>query len=65
MAKKKSKSKSKLPSSLTTVTPFSKMVALALFILLPFLAFCLGMKYQRNLDILANPTVTPVVIKAL
>ncbi|HKC04668.1 MAG TPA: hypothetical protein VKC54_02250 [Patescibacteria group bacterium] len=31
------------------VTPFSKYLALALFILLPILFFLLGMKYQQML----------------
>ncbi len=42
-----------LPKQLTTVTPLSKYLAMALFILLPFLAFSLGIKYQK--------LVTPVV----
>jgi len=36
-----------------------------LFIILPMVAFFLGMNYQRNLDMLANPTSTPVVIMPL
>jgi len=31
------------------VTTLSKILAMALFILLPFIAFLLGMKYQRML----------------
>jgi len=31
------------------VTTFSKLLAMALFIALPFIAFILGMKYQKAL----------------
>lgn len=41
--------KTTLPKSLTTVTPFSKALAAALFIMLPFIAFSFGMKYERIL----------------
>jgi hypothetical protein len=34
----------------TTVTTFSKLVALALFVALPFIGFCIGRKYQEALD---------------
>ena len=40
------KKESKLPKSLTTVTTFSKVLAAILFIILPILAFKLGMKYS-------------------
>lgn len=33
----------------TTVTPFSKMVALAMLVVLPIVAFYLGMLYQQAL----------------
>jgi len=36
-----------LPKSFTTVTLFSKALALALFFLLPILGFYLGMEYQK------------------
>ena len=36
-----------LPKWATTVTPFSKTLALALFIALPTIGFVLGMKYQQ------------------
>lgn len=39
----------KLSKSLTTVTPFSKICALALFIILPYFAFLFGLNYQKNL----------------
>lgn len=41
----------KLPKWLTTVTPFSKALAMILFIAFPFLGFYLGMKYQEKLGI--------------
>lgn len=37
-----------LPKSLTTVTTFSKIIALILFILLPFAGFYLGYKYSLS-----------------
>ncbi len=41
---------------LFTVTTFSKLLALGLFIILPFLGFYLGMHYQQKIT-----TVTPVI----
>lgn len=41
-------SKSKLPPELTTVTPLSKMVAGALFVFLPIIAFIMGINYQKQ-----------------
>lgn len=46
----------KLPSWLITVTPFSKYLAMFLFILLPFIGFYLGMQYQQKVTV-----TTPVV----
>jgi|SRR5579872_653347 len=40
----------KLPKSMTTVTTFSKTLALILFVVLPFLGFYLGTLYQKNVD---------------
>lgn len=37
-----------LPKSLTTVTTFSKIIALFLFILLPFVGFYVGYKYREG-----------------
>jgi hypothetical protein len=37
-----------LPKSWTTVTPFSKALALALFVLLPVFAFHLGKMYEKE-----------------
>jgi hypothetical protein len=42
--------KKKLPTWATTVTPFSKMLALSMLIVIPILAFFYGMYYQRQLD---------------
>jgi len=41
-------SKSKLPKSLTTVTPLSRLVALSLFIIVPIFAFYLGIYYEQQ-----------------
>ena len=38
-----------LPKFLTTVTPFSKALAMIIFILFPILAFFLGMAYQESI----------------
>lgn len=38
----------KLPQFLTTVTPFSKLLAMVLFILFPIASFYLGIKYQQS-----------------
>lgn len=54
-------SKPKLPKSLTTVTTFSKILAMILFITLPFLGFYLGMRYNEGIQVKTNsnnPTVT-------
>ncbi len=40
----------KLSKKWTTVTPLSKALALALYILLPILGFYLGRYYQFNVD---------------
>lgn len=37
----------KLSKKLTTVTPLSKFLAMAFFIILPFVGFYLGIKYQE------------------
>lgn len=47
----------KLSKKFTTVTPFSKLLALALFIILPFLGFYLGTKYQEKTLKIENPAV--------
>lgn len=40
----------KLPESLTTVNTLSKILASIIFIILPFLGFYLGARYQKNLN---------------
>ncbi|MCB9813110.1 MAG: hypothetical protein H6772_01755 [Pseudomonadales bacterium] len=50
MKKKKS---STIPNSLTSVTPFSKLLAAVLFITLPLIAFIVGMKYGIRISQLA------------
>lgn len=63
----------KLPSSLTTVTQFSKLLAAILFIAFIILAFFAGMKYQGIIDLTQyqqdnfvttrpSPTPTPTCI---
>jgi hypothetical protein len=41
----------KLSKTLTSVTPFSKYLAMFLFILFPFVGFYLGMRYQQIVKI--------------
>lgn len=55
-----------LPKSFTTVTPFSKLLALFLFITLPFLTFYLGLAFnpyqtapQQQSPLIQIQTVTP------
>jgi hypothetical protein len=48
-----------LPESLTTITPLSKTLALVLFILLPFIGFFLGVRYQQHCQSAYSP---PVII---
>lgn len=50
----------KLPKSLTTVTLFSKLLALSMLIFFPIVGFYLGMLYQSQQDqqILKNPPIT-------
>ena len=43
-----------LPKSLTTVTPFSKFLAMALFILLPLVGFYAGSEYQKIFSLNEN-----------
>lgn len=46
---------------LTSVTPFSKLLALILFITLPIIAFILGMNYQKKIDYYKDyKMVTPI-----
>lgn len=47
--------KSKLPKSLTTVTWFSKLIAIIIFFLLLIGMFYAGMQYQSMQDQIKNP----------
>jgi hypothetical protein len=58
MAKKK-----KLPTWATTVTPFSKMLALSMLVILPILGFYYGMYYQQQMDNSKQPEKVQVVSK--
>lgn len=52
----------KLPKTLTRVTTFSKIIALMLFVLLPFGGFYVGLRYQQAVDFAnqENAVVTPI-----
>jgi len=41
----------RFPKWLTTVTPFSKALAMILFIAFPFIGFYLGIKYQQQISV--------------
>lgn len=49
-----------LPKSFTTVTTFSKVIALTLFVLLPFIGFYLGFKYNQSVFV-CNPVNKMIV----
>lgn len=49
----------RLSKVLTTVTPLSRMLALLLFIALPFVGFYAGTQYQARLMQNEYPTPTP------
>lgn len=51
------KKKNMLPKYLTTVTPFSKLLAVVLFVSLPFFAFRLGMKFQEKVSNFDSETI--------
>lgn len=53
----------KLPKELTIITPVSKFLAIILFVILPFLTFLYGMKYQEFLDFTKNPDSLSVSAK--
>jgi len=44
-------------NQLTTITPFSKTIALLLFALLPFMGCYVGIKYQEKYDLLVQNVV--------
>ena len=51
----------KLPKELTTVTPVSKYLAMLVFLILPFIGFSFGMRYQEMVD-LANKQQSEMLI---
>ena len=54
----------KLSKTFTTVTPFSKTIALSMFIIFPICGFFLGMNYQQLLD-MTKPQRTIIEYKIL
>lgn len=52
----------RLPRNLTTVTSFSKIVALGLFIALPFIGFYCGRVYQKSIDQYLYTQTQPAVV---
>jgi hypothetical protein len=52
-----------LSEKFTTVTTFSKIIALILFISLPFIGFLLGMRYQKFKEELTCYYLPPEVTK--
>ncbi len=52
----------KLPKEVTTVTTFSKLFALSLFVILPFYGFYLGMVYQQTINGVIDLESTPQTI---
>jgi hypothetical protein len=58
MAKKK-----KLPTWATTVTPFSKLLALSMLVVFPVLGFYYGMYYQKQMDVVKLPKKEVIVYK--
>lgn len=60
-----------LPKSLTRVTPFSKILALILFIVFPLVGFLMGMQYQKTVDMVTllhlgiNPVPSRTIIVSL
>jgi len=58
MAKKKG-----LPKWATTVTPFSKMLALSMLVVFPILGFYYGMYYQQQKDAVDWPVKQIIVYK--
>lgn len=52
----------KLPKSFTTVTPFSKALALSILIIFPILGFYLGRWYQQTIIVGASLSQTATVV---
>ncbi len=53
-----------LPKSLITITPFSKLLALLLFITFPIAGFFAGMEYQKSLGDHERNVITGNTIKS-
>lgn len=53
----------KLPHTLTTITPFSKLLTLIIFVTLPFLGFFIGIKYQKAVDNMQIVTLQEEIMK--
>lgn len=51
----------KLPEFLTTVTPFSKTLALLMLILFPIIGFILGINYQKSVTVDCNDQIPEIV----
>lgn len=49
-----------MPKELTTVTPLSKYLAMFLFIVLPFIGFSLGIRYQQVIDYYQEELTKPI-----
>jgi hypothetical protein len=54
-------SKKKLPEWATTVTPFSKYLALSMLVVLPVAAFFYGVYFQRQWDLQHNTYTIKVI----
>jgi hypothetical protein len=52
-----------LPKSLTTVTSFSKYVALSLFVIVPFITFFLGYHFGGKYNAKTAYQIVPVEVK--
>lgn len=60
MIEKLQQSHPKIYKHFFTVTTFSKLVALSMFIVLPFVGFYLGMKYQQEITVVNTPIVSEI-----
>lgn len=53
----------KLPQSWTTVTLLSKILAIILFVSLPFIGFCFGFKYHQSISVVESCPLPEIVQK--
>ena len=49
-----------MPKELTIITPLSKYLAMALFIILPFIGFSLGIRYQQLMNFYQEELTKPI-----